>query len=91
VNILSKTSFERAFKKQSSERQEEIRGAARRLPEAFKTPHVHSGLGIRRVRNYFEFRVGLDVRVLFSVVEGDAILETVGNHDEIRRFIKEKS
>jgi mRNA-degrading endonuclease RelE of RelBE toxin-antitoxin system len=91
VNVLRKTSFERAFKKLRADRQEEIRDAARRLPEAFKSPHVHSGLGIRRMGNYFEFRVGLDLRVLFLVVDGDIILETVGNHDEIRRFIKEKS
>jgi hypothetical protein len=59
------------------------------LSEAFGKPHVHQGLGIRKVGKYFEFRVGLKVRVRFVVWKGDAVLVTVGDHDDIVRFVRE--
>lgn len=91
MNILSRKSFDRALKKLTAEKQEAVRAAARRLPEAFRNLHVHSGLGMRRFGIYFEFRVGLDLRVLFILAAGDAVLLTVGSHDEIRRYVKENS
>jgi hypothetical protein len=50
---------------------------------------VHQGLGVRKVGKYFEFRVGLRLRVLFLVRKGDAVLVTLGDHDEIARFVRE--
>ena len=63
--------------------------ALRQLPAAFEQPHLHSGLGVRRLKgNYFEFRVGRDTRVVFTLVGSTAILRTVGNHDQVRAFLK---
>ena len=90
MKILSRPSFERAFKQLSREAQDEVRSTAALLPEAFGKPHVHQGLGVRKIGKYFEFRVGLKLRVLFVIREGDAILITVGDHDEIVRFIRDK-
>ena len=89
MTILSRPSFERAYKNLSSEAQAEVRSAAALLPEAFGKPHVHQGLGVRKVGKYFEFRVGLKLRVLFVVRKGDAILVTVGDHDGIVRFVRD--
>lgn len=59
------------------------------LPAAFGQPHIHRGLGIRRLkRNYFEFRVGRDLRVVFTLEGSTAILRMVGNHDEVRAYLK---
>lgn len=59
------------------------------LPVAFGRPHLHSGLGIRRLKgNYFEFRVGRDIRVVFTLQGSTAILRLVGNHDQVRAFLK---
>lgn len=59
------------------------------LPAAFGHPHLHSGLGIRRLKgDYFEFRVGRDIRVVFTLQGSTAILRTVGNHDQVRAFLK---
>ena len=89
MTILSRPSFERAFNDLSPETQAEVRSAAALLPEAFGKPHVHQGLGVRKVGKYFEFRVGLKRRVLFVIRKGDAVLVTVGDHDDIVRFIRE--
>lgn len=55
----------------------------------FGEPHLYSGLSIRRLRqNYFECRVGLDIRLAFRVERGRMIFVAAGNHDEIRKLIK---
>jgi len=77
------------MKRLSAPEQDRVLAAAGQLPEVFGRPHAHAGLGIRRVNRYFEFRCGLDFRVLFVVRAGDAVLVTVGNHDDIRRYAKE--
>jgi hypothetical protein len=47
-------------------------------------------LGIRKlVKNYFEMRVGLKLRLVFKV-EPEAIVFAFGViHDEVRRFLKQ--
>jgi hypothetical protein len=47
VKILSKTSFDRAFKKLSPQQQAAVRAAVSRLPESVGKPHLHAGTGIR--------------------------------------------
>jgi mRNA-degrading endonuclease YafQ of YafQ-DinJ toxin-antitoxin module len=55
----------------------------------FGRPHLHSGIGIRRLRqNYFECRAGLDIRLLFRVERNRLIFVAAGNHNEIRKLIK---
>lgn len=63
--------------------------AISRLPEAFGRPHVHSGLGIRKMKpNVFECRAGLDLRLLF-VEEKHALYVTfVGTYDEVQTELK---
>lgn len=90
MNILSRPSFDRAFRDLSQETQAEVRAAAALLPQAFGKPHVHQGLGVRKLGKYFEFRVGLKTRVLFVIRNRDAVLVTVGNHDDIVRFVRDK-
>ncbi|MGO9246792.1 MAG: hypothetical protein ACLPT4_16060 [Verrucomicrobiia bacterium] len=60
------------------------------LQAALGQPHRHAGLGLRKlVKNYFEMRVGLDLRLIFKV-ERDALIFTfAGTHDEVRRFLKQ--
>ncbi len=59
------------------------------LRAAFGLPHAHRGLGVRRLkRNYFEFRVGRDIRAVFTLEGSTAILRTVGNHDQVRAYLK---
>jgi mRNA-degrading endonuclease RelE of RelBE toxin-antitoxin system len=72
-------------------RQQELAEAVARLRETFGQPHIHAGLGIRRLFGYvFEFRVGRELRVVFELTKGSASLLLVGTHDDVRRFIKNR-
>jgi hypothetical protein len=84
----------------------ELKAAIRRLPkrqrkqigevitavrDGFGAPHLHSGLGIRRLRgSLFECRVGLKLRLVFDVESGVLSFSDLGTHDEIRKIIKNR-
>ena len=60
------------------------------LGEAFGNPHVHSGIGIRKLRaNIFECRAGLANRFGFQEVGDALIVIFLGNHDELRRWLRD--
>jgi hypothetical protein len=81
-----------------------FRAAVRRFPKAsrrkiaqaidtardgFGSPHLHSGLGIWRLRrNYFECRVSLQIRLVFRADPGVLLFITAGDHDHVRDFLK---
>jgi hypothetical protein len=73
-----------------AERQE-IGDAINRVIEGWGRPHVHSGIGIRRLtKTIFECRVGLDDRLAFVFIATppELVFFFIGNHDEIRKLIR---
>ncbi len=59
------------------------------LGEAFGNPHVHSGIGIRKLRaNIFECRAGLANRFGFQDVGDKLVVVFLGNHDELQRWLR---
>ena len=67
----------------------EIEAVLRRLSQTFGQPHLHTGLGIRRLKqNYFECRVGRDLRMVFRLDGSVLTMTRVGNHEDVRRFLK---
>jgi hypothetical protein len=63
--------------------------ALQQLERDFGQPHLHGGLGIRRLTgSYFEVRVGLDLRLIFENREQSLPFVMVGNHDEVRKFLR---
>lgn len=81
-------SFDRAFRRITPAQQTAVNAVLEQLPGAFGHPHRHAGLGLRPFGRYFECRADLGLRVLFLVDQGDFFLVTVGNHDQIRGYIK---
>ncbi|HRG56673.1 MAG TPA: hypothetical protein PLG56_11570 [Lacunisphaera sp.] len=72
-----------------TEQQAQVAQAVALLSEVFGQPHLHSGLGIRRLKkNYFEFRAGRDTRVVFKLEGSMAMLVLAGSHDNVQRFLK---
>lgn len=60
-----------------------------RLPQLFGNPHVHSGVGIKKLApEVFEFRVVLQWRVLFRRNGQTLELFLLGNHDDVRRYLR---
>ena len=51
-------------------------------------PHLHSGIGLRPFGRYMEFRAGLHLRILVLAEGGDFFLVCVGDHDEVRAYLK---
>jgi len=81
--------FRRGARQLSEDQRKQVAGAAGLLREAFGRPHRHSGLGIRRLGgNLYEFRVGRDLRVVFELNGSRAELTMIGNHDDVRKYLK---
>ena len=74
----------------SSEQRSGVLDAILSLPEALGRPHAHAGLGIRKLHasGIWEARVGLGLRIVFTLAEGALTLVFVGSHDEVKRFLK---
>lgn len=53
-------------------------------------PHVHAGLGLRKIHpaGLFEVRVGLGLRLVFDLQHETARFIRVGTHDEVKRFLR---
>lgn len=85
---LSK-SFREAVRGLAKPRRREIARVIDAVRDGFGTPHLHYGLGIRRLRaKYFECRVGLRTRLIFRAERGVLHFLYAGNHDAIRKFQK---
>jgi hypothetical protein len=72
---------------------QEIVVAINRVLEGWGRPHVHSGIGIRRLtKTIFECRVGLDDRLAFVFIATppELVFVFIGNHDEIQKLIRSK-
>lgn len=62
------------------------------LADTFGKPRIHSGIGIRKLtKTLFECRANLSLRYLFYDRENDIYVWFLGNHDEIKRILKELS
>jgi hypothetical protein len=61
------------------------------LPGTIGRPHLHQGLGIRKLHGsgIWEARVGLGLRVVFALGPDRPTLVRVGTHEDVRRFLRE--
>jgi hypothetical protein len=87
--IYVRPRYERAWRELTLSQQAVVNAAVGHLESVFGRPHQHSGLGLRAFGRYFEFRAGLGLRVLFLNEKGDLFLCFVGNHEQVRAFIKQ--
>jgi hypothetical protein len=72
---------------------EERRLVGRAIDEActaWGRPHLHAGSGLRKLRNnLYEVRSGLKTRLVFEPrLDGSLYFHTMGNHDEVLKFLK---
>jgi hypothetical protein len=86
--IFTRPKFDRAFRALTGVQQTAVTIAIARVESVFGRPHLHSGTGLRPFGKYFEFRAGRDLRILFLAEGGDLHLCFVGNHDQVRAFIR---
>jgi hypothetical protein len=86
--ILTLPSYERAYHKLTGDQKGRVAASIAVLEQGFGDPHAHRGIGIRRFGKFFEARAGRGLRILFVSRGTNIILATVGDHDEIRAFVK---
>lgn len=83
--------FRRSVRELSEEQRKQFAEAADLLCDTFGRSHLHSGLGIRRLGpDVYEFRVGRELRVVFELFGSRAEFVVIGNHDDVRKFMKNR-
>jgi hypothetical protein len=82
-------SFRRRVRGYPKETRGKIGLALQQVERDFGNPHRHSGLGIRKLTgNYFEIRVGLDIRLVFQNCPESLLFVMAGNHAEVQKFLR---
>jgi hypothetical protein len=86
--IFVRAGFARRYKKLSPQQRSRVDSAVLRFQDSVGKPHAYAGIGLRPFGRYLEFRAGLDLRILIIADGGDWFLICVGDHDEIRAYVK---
>lgn len=85
-----KPSFERSLKSFPPPEKSEIKEAAAQLIDILsRDMQIHQGLGLKRLRgDFWELRKGIKARILFRWQGGLVEFVLAGNHDDVKRFLK---
>jgi mRNA-degrading endonuclease RelE of RelBE toxin-antitoxin system len=89
VKILLAERFQREIGKLSKVQRARCLELLLSIPKGISQPHDHSGLGIRKLHRsgIYEARVGLGLRLVFTVRDDQVILVTVGTHDQVKKYL----
>lgn len=87
--IYYQPGFERRYKKLTAQQQASVDRAIARFQAHIGRPHEHSGVSPRAFGRYIEFRAGLHLRILALAESGDFFLMFVGDHDEVRAYVRQ--
>lgn len=85
-----KPSFDRSVKAFHSREKEEIKQVAKQAVDILSQDRIiHKGIGLKRLKgDYWEIRKGLKARILFCW-EGDLVEYILaGDHNDIKRYLK---
>ncbi|MEW6482409.1 MAG: hypothetical protein AB1397_05345 [bacterium] len=84
-------SFDRSLKRLPKEKKEKVKEAILNLIDFFEKGKKPSGLGLKKLaKNLWEIRVDIKIRVLF-LLEDDLVRWCfVGDHNQIRQFIRKE-
>ena len=69
-------------------RRGEVLAAMRAAEAAYGQPHLHAGLGLRRIPPFMECRCGLDLRLIFQRDGQALVFHLCGTHDDIGSFLR---
>lgn len=85
-----KPSFDRSVKGFSGREKEEIKQAALQAIDILSEDRlIHKGIGLKHLKgDLWEIRKGLKARILFRWEKDLVEFVLAGNHDDIKRFLK---
>ena len=83
--------FQRAVRDLDDSKRAAVFDSILTLPRALGDPQAHAGLGIRKLHasGIWEARVGLGLRLVFTLEHGLLTLVLVGTHEDIRRLLRD--
>jgi len=77
------------FRQQIGDRRAEVARTLQAVSDGFGQPHLHSGLGLRKLAaGVFECRTDLKLRLVFRARKGVLIFDFAGNHDAVRAYLR---
>jgi mRNA-degrading endonuclease RelE of RelBE toxin-antitoxin system len=89
LNYFFKHSFSRFFKKLDRPKQIQALAAIEALKTVLESDIKMGGLGFKQLRkNLWEIRISLKDRILFEFEKETIVFIMIGNHDEVKRFLK---
>lgn len=92
LSVAAEKSVSLALASLAPDTQAQVLAVLRRLPGAFGRPHAHAGLGLRQLRRgLYEARVGRQLRVLFERDGALLVIKTVGDHEAVRRYLRDRT
>jgi hypothetical protein len=87
--IVAKARFLRAYHRLSEADQGLVDSALKHFQHYLQTGQAPVGLGIKHVgARTYELRVNLALRIVYVIEGNSAALYLLGNHDEVRRFLR---
>lgn len=91
MNVRYQKSFDKTFDRLSRADQQKTTEAVNNLLTFFETKERPSkGAGLKKLRkNFWEIRATLHVRILFQLENDILTFILAGNHDDIRRYIRQ--
>jgi mRNA-degrading endonuclease YafQ of YafQ-DinJ toxin-antitoxin module len=91
MKVVLTERFQRDVRTLGEEQRAAVFEAILALPRAVGEPHLHAGLGMRKLHRtgIWEVRVGLGLRLVFALQPGVLSLARAGSHDDIRRYLRE--
>ena len=83
-----KSSFDKVFKKLGLVRQEEVIDSISILMDFFESRKKAKGLGLKNLReNYWEIRINVKDRIIFTLEKDKVAFIIAGDHDEIKKYL----
>ena len=85
-----KPSFDRSIKSLTESEKADVKEVASKMIDILSMDRqIHQGIGLKRLRaDFWEARKGIKVRILFRW-KGDLVeFVLAGNHDDVKRFLK---
>lgn len=91
MRVLLTERFQRDARDLDDEQRRAVFDVILSLPRVVGDPHTHAGLGMRKLHRsgIWEARVGLGLRLVFGLQPDMLSLVRVGNHEDVRRFLRE--
>ncbi|MCK5707816.1 MAG: hypothetical protein KAI43_09190 [Candidatus Aureabacteria bacterium] len=89
-NIQILPSFERSTKRLSKQDKEKLKISLKQFSIFLSTGVLPKGLGLKKInRNKYEIRIDIRLRLVMKLEKDILYLILVGNHNDIKRYLRE--